>query len=116
MREDEIVEQLEPINEECLVAPDLVKVTEIYLVPSSFIVAALAAADSNPHRAAVSLLGLIVSILWSFCSLEAHKEESSLDSRSPTRTHILAWWLPILFITGWFVSIVIHVSLWNKPI
>jgi hypothetical protein len=28
--------------------PDLVKVTEVFLVPSSFLVAALGTADSNP--------------------------------------------------------------------
>ena len=44
--------------------PDLIKVTELFLIPSSFLVAALGTDDTNPHRSAVSLLGLIVSGLW----------------------------------------------------
>jgi hypothetical protein len=30
--------------------PDLIKVTELLLVPNSFLVAALGTADTNPHR------------------------------------------------------------------
>ena len=41
--------------------PNLVKLTEILLVPSSFLVAALGTADTNPHREVVSTVGLIVS-------------------------------------------------------
>ena len=54
--------------------PDLTKVTEVFLIPSSFIVAALASADTNPHRAAVSLLGLVISALWWVWSREANAE------------------------------------------
>jgi hypothetical protein len=99
--------------------PDLIKVTEIFLVPSSFLVAALGTADTNPHRAAVSLLGLIVSVLWLVCSREALSEASSARSKSvgpfhPRRTRILAW-LPLVFVFGWFVSMIIHTSLWSRP-
>ena len=97
--------------------PDLIKITEIFLVPSSFLVAALGTADTNPHRFAVSLLGLIVSVLWLVCSREAMSELDSSPLRSagsPRRTRILAW-LPLVFIVGWLFSTVIHVSLWSKP-
>ena len=36
--------------------PDLIKTTELFLVPSSFLVAALGTADTNLHRAAVSVV------------------------------------------------------------
>jgi hypothetical protein len=102
------------------VNPDLIKVTEIFLVPSSFLVAALGTADTNPHRALVSLLGLIVSVLWLACSREALSElsPSSPDeagSALPRRTHILGW-LPLVFVIGWLASFVIHSWLWSSPI
>src|SRR5262245_29275795 len=92
--------------------PDPIKITEIFLIPSSFLVAALGTADTNPHRALVSLLGLIVSVLWMVCSREALSELHSLSSGAARLTHsrrtrVLAW-LPIVFCIGWFVSVVIH--------
>ena len=54
--------------------PDLVKISELFLVPSSFLVAALGTADTNLHRASVSLLGLTVSVLWLVCAREALAE------------------------------------------
>ena len=54
--------------------PDLTKVTELFLLASSFLVAALGTADTNYHKAAVSLLGLVISLLWLPCSREALRE------------------------------------------
>ena len=94
--------------------PDLVKVTEIFLVPSSFLVAALGTADTNLHRAGVSALGLIISALWCVCSWEALKEHRIDPAKAshPLRTRILSA-LPIIFIAGWLLSVVIHLLLWN---
>ncbi len=103
-----------------IVPPDLIKVTEIFLVPSSFLVAALGAADTNAHRAAVSLLGLIVCCLWLLCSQEAmseheasqkeiHKPISSLRIKILSR---MSW----VFIAGWLISTVVHVVLWQRPL
>jgi hypothetical protein len=97
--------------------PDLVKVTEIFLIPSSFLVAALGTADTNPHRFGASLLGLIVSVLWLVCSWDAHREALT---EPPARQHsvrlrILAG-LPWLFVAGWLTSAVIHALLWNRPL
>lgn len=101
-------------------APDLVKVTEIFLIPCSFLVAALGTADSNPHRAAVSLVGLIISVLWWICSREALLESrpAQTDSgnvRSPRRTLVLSW-LSLIFMVGWFLSAIVHAMLWNQPL
>jgi hypothetical protein len=97
--------------------PDLIKVTELFLVPSSFLVAALGTADSNPHRAAVSLLGSLVSALWQVCSLESlpRPDPSGYRPARSLRLRILAW-LPMLFVVGWLVSTAIHVHLWTRPI
>ncbi|AMV35365.1 hypothetical protein VN12_24965 [Pirellula sp. SH-Sr6A] len=47
-------------------APDLIKITDIFLVPSSFLVAALGTANTNLHRAVVSVVGLLLNVLWWF--------------------------------------------------
>lgn len=100
--------------------PDLVKITEVFLIPSSFLVAALGTADTNPHRAGVSLIGLVVSILWWVCSREALAEWAISDAETPAaarprRMHILAW-LPVIFTTGWVLSLIAHLLLWSRPL
>lgn len=96
--------------------PDLIKITEIFLVPSSFLVAALGTADTNPHRAMVSLLGLVVSGLWWAATSDAVREATaSRETQRPRRTAILCW-LPIVFAIGWIFSIIAHLLLWNRPL
>lgn len=100
--------------------PDLIKVTEIFLIPSSFLVAALGTADTNLHRAAVSALGLIISVLWWACSREAladipSPEEQAASARHPVRLRILSA-LPWIFALGWLISMVIHLMMWNQPL
>ena len=101
--------------------PDLIKVTEIFLVPSSFLVAALGTADTNLHRAAVSLLGWIISSFWWVCSREALAERKPPNSNGadshdcPRRTVILSW-MSLVFVTGWFASVIIHTILWDQPL
>jgi hypothetical protein len=101
-------------------APSLIKVTEIFLVPSSFLVAALGAADTNLHRAAVSMLGLIVSALWWVCSREALSElnpsrSEGVGGRHPRRILALSW-LAAVFVSGWLLSVVVHLVLWRQPL
>ena len=92
--------------------PDLTKITELFLIPSSFLVAALGTADTNFHRAAVSLLGLVVSVLWFVCAREALAE---LVVKEPevvrtARIRVLARF-PLVFVAGWSVSTVAHLLL-----
>lgn len=99
--------------------PDLIKVTEIFLIPSSFLVAALGTADTNPHRAAVSLLGLIISGMWRICCQEALAEPQSpqtVEHAPPSRRIRIFSWLPLLFVVGWMVSLIAHLVLWSRPL
>ena len=93
-------------------APDIIKLSELFLVPSSFLVAAVGTADTNLHRAAVSILGLIVSLLWLAASREAFAETVAKDAAvaRTTRIQILARF-PIVFLFGWFFSTVVHLIL-----
>src|SRR5436309_13979193 len=92
--------------------PDLTKITELFLIPSSFLVAALGTADTNFHRAAVSLLGLVVSVLWFMCSREALAEIVVKEHEivGTARIRVLARF-PLVFVTGWSVSLVAHLLL-----
>jgi len=96
--------------------PDLIKITELFLIPCSFLVAALGTADTNFHRASVSLLGLVVSALWLVCAQEALAESSAKQPEvvSTARIRILAWF-PLVFIVGWLVSVVAHLLLLGQP-
>lgn len=94
--------------------PDLIKVTEIFLVPSSFLVAAIGTADTNPHRAMISLLGLIISVLWWLCCREALAEREA-ETKPRRRTWILMT-LSVVFITGWLLSTIVHAMLWSRPL
>ena len=101
--------------------PDLIKVTELLLVPSSFLVAALGAADTNPHRAAISLLGPVVSLLWWVAVHDAWADGTTLNEGSasvptpPVRTRTL-YWLPVIFAVGWLASLIAHLVLWSRPL
>lgn len=100
--------------------PDLIKVTEVFLIPSSFLVAALGTADTNPHRAAVSAIGLMISVLWWISSWEALAEQTASEnspkaSMLSRRIRIMSW-LPVFFVVCWILSVVAHLLLWNRPL
>ncbi|MBL8811082.1 MAG: hypothetical protein JNM43_12970 [Planctomycetaceae bacterium] len=97
--------------------PDVVKITEVFLIPSSFLVAALGTADTNPHRAVVSLIGLVVSVMWQICSREALNEHYPEEAKNPPprRIRIMSS-LPVFFIVCWLISLAAHLMLWGKPL
>jgi hypothetical protein len=97
--------------------PNLVKISELFLVPSSFLVAALGTADTNYHRAAVSALGLIVRLLWLACAREALVEVVSKQPEviRTARIRILGWF-PLVFVAGWSFSVVIHLMLVSQAL
>lgn len=100
--------------------PDLIKVTEVFLIPSSFLVAALGTADTNLHRAAVSVIGLVVSVLWWVSSAEALQEETSTEAsrkaaKLSRRMRIMAG-LPVFFVLCWIMSVIGHLIVWNRPL
>lgn len=88
---------------------DLVKTTDLFLVPSSFLVAALGTADTNYHKAEVSALGFVVSAIWLWCSREARAEIPSESIREGQAVRLQALeWFPLVFIVGWLISMVVH--------
>ena len=93
--------------------PNLIKVTEIFLIPSSFLVAALGTADTNPHRFGVSVLGLLVSLMWLVCSIEALKEHRDAQTGPQSLRTAMLTGLSVVFAVGWLISSVVHAMLWN---
>lgn len=92
--------------------PDLTKITELFLLASSFLVAALGTADTNYHKAAVSLLGLVISLLWWPCTREALSEAVAKQPGVGCHVRIrILTWFPMVFIIGWALSVVAHVLL-----
>lgn len=98
--------------------PDLIKVSEIFLIPSTFLVATLGKPDTNFHRAAVSAVGLVVTIQWWIAAREDFAEviPSSSDRKQPPRRIRVLCQLPIVFVVGWAVSLVAHLSLCNDSL
>jgi hypothetical protein len=81
--------------------PDVVKITEIFLVPNSILVGALGVAPTEGLKTGVSLIGLISSGLWALCSLTAWA------NTDPLRVWVLAL-LPLIFIVLWAAGAKIH--------
>lgn len=88
------------------------------MVPCNFLVAALGTADTNPHRAAVSLIELGVSILGWISSREALADRQSIHPAAapiPSRRIRITYWLGRnTDLTYWPVSG--HANLFMKDI
>lgn len=90
--------------------PDLTKLAEIFLVPSSILVGALGVASTEPLKTGISILGLLVSILWAICSHDAFR---TIQPNPSVRESVLAC-LPTLFILGWLISTGVHGWRWSQ--
>lgn len=87
---------------------DIVKLTEIFLVPGSILVGALGVARTEGLKTGISVLGLLTTLIWAFCNWDAYRAESSPTSR----IFILAW-LPLIFLVAWVISGIIHFRKWQ---
>lgn len=87
--------------------PDFVKVTEIFLVPTSILIGAFSVAATEPLKTALSLVCLIVATFWMVCLMDAWPDVTNLTVRT------LAG-LPTLFFLGSFVSVVVHSLSWKR--
>jgi hypothetical protein len=81
---------------------NIVKATEIFLVPASILVGALGVAQTEGLKTGISALALILSLLWGVCILDAYRLADST-----LRSCILIW-MPALFLICWSVSFVFH--------
>lgn len=98
--------------------PDLIKITELFLIPSSFLVAALGAPDTNFYKAAVSVFGLAVSLLWFWRSREAQVAAAAASppmTGNKTRDLTLTC-SPINLIVGWGIAVMAHLRLISQPL
>jgi hypothetical protein len=89
-------------------ALDLAKITELFLTPSSILVAALGVARTDPLKTGISGLGFVLSILWINCSRGATAGESSMRAKILEK-------LPVIFIFFWVFSTIVHALLWANP-
>lgn len=87
---------------------NIVKLTEIFLIPGSILVGALGVARTEGLKTGISALGLVSTLIWACCNMDAY---GSLSSRS-WRISVLAW-LPLLFLVAWVISGVIHFRKWQ---
>ena len=92
-------------------AIDLVKLTEIFLVPSSILVGALSVATTEPLKTGISILGLLVAGLWGVCNYDAVQQ---LIVAMPLRAHVLAW-LPVAVGLCWLFCAIVHAYWWRYP-
>lgn len=90
---------------------DLVKLTEIFLVPSSILVGALSVATTEPLKTGISALGFLAAVLWSVCNYDAMRQ---LNAAIPLRGQVLAW-LPVAFGACWLICTIIHAYWWRRP-
>lgn len=102
--------------------------TQMFLVPATILVAALAQADNERLKSGVAALGLTVTALWWASAWQTYRvlgqlwrctKKEPLDRVQERATGafggswLTAHALPAVFLLGWFVVFVIHVWRWT---
>lgn len=87
--------------------PDFLKVTEIFLVPTSILIGAFSVATTESLKTALSLVCFIVAVFWAVCLWDAWPDATSL------RVRMLAG-LPALFFVGSLIAVVVHGLRWKS--
>src|SRR5687768_13691631 len=85
---------------------DIVKVTEVFLVPSSILVGALGVARTEGLKSGISALGFLLTVLWLICVCGAY---GAASTPKPWRLTMLVF-MPALFLVSWSISLRIHVK------
>jgi hypothetical protein len=85
---------------------DVVKVTEVFLVPGSILVGALGVARTEGLKSGISAIGLLLTALWLVCIFGAYWGASP---PKPWRLMMLVF-MPWLFLVSWGVSLRVHVT------
>ena len=103
--------------------------TQMFLIPITILVNALAHADNERLKTGVSVLGLVVTVIWWVCAwqtyslltlLRKRKEPEPLDTltnaaHGPFRASWLtAYALPTVFAVAWFIATVVHACRWSQ--
>ena len=87
--------------------PDVVKLAELFLVPSSVLLGALGIASTEPLKTTVSLLGFAIAAIWAVCNGDAVSVPQAISTRE-----LLIAWLPAGFMACWASCVVVHAKLW----
>lgn len=82
---------------------DIVKATEIFLVPGSILVGALGVAKTEGLKTGISALALLLTVLWGVCILDAY-----CAAPPPSVRFYILIWMPALFLICWIVSFAFH--------
>jgi hypothetical protein len=95
--------------------PTIAEVTSAFMAPSGILVVALTLAAKDQLRAAVSLLGLVVAILWGVCSAEVLWVYSEmLHGLSPRFPSTTLGAVPWVFVIFWTIALLVNVLRWRE--
>jgi hypothetical protein len=86
----------------------LFSVANIFLTASTILVGALSVAGTEPLKTWISAVGLVVTVVWAACGLDAFAELSSDNLRSKLLTL-----LPFFFAICWLVALGVHAKRWS---
>lgn len=87
--------------------PDIVKLTEIFLVPTSILVGSLGIARTEPLKTGISIIGFVMSLLWLIGAW-------SSKPNTPKTADWLLLFLPVLFLICWLITTLVHAYLWRN--
>ena len=87
---------------------ELREITQIFMLPSTFLVVALGAARTEPLKVGVSALGLVSGILWGIGAFGIDEQSMGTGLRA-----ILQWVVPWVFCFAWLGSLIIHIANWS---
>lgn len=87
--------------------PNLVQVTEIFLVPTSILIGAFSIASTEPLKTSLSIICVIIAIMWIICVYDAWPPYLTLGAKT------LAFF-PILFFASAIISTCVHSNLWYQ--
>lgn len=79
---------------------DQIHLSEAFIVATSIFTVALADAQNERLKTALSLAGALIAIAWFLCGMDA-------DTGKEIAAKIL-YWLPLLALAGWIMSTCVH--------
>lgn len=85
----------------------LIQVANVFMVPSSILGAGFAAAKTEELKAALSIIGVFVALVWLIAGVRRAWHASDVFL-----TYAVAWVLPCVAVVFWIASVVVHTGVW----